>query len=176
MNRLVLLDHLKSVVSMERRRLKNGDRQPPIIGLCNGCFDILTVGHITFLEAAKSHCELLVVAVDVDERVAELKGAGRPYRSWLDRATLVGSLRAVDRVTPVGPKMIGAETPSDVMRAVRPDVYIGRIEDPVPEIETARELGIAVWRDEGPKAYSVSGEVERWLLRKAASGGEPTPS
>ena len=169
MNRIVLLKHLKSVVSMERRQLKNGDRQPPTIGLCNGCFDVLTVGHVDFLEAAARHCEFLIVAMDNDERVAALKGQNRPYRPFLERARIVSSLRGVERVIPVGPAMIDAETPSDVMRAIKPDIYIARIEDPVPEIATAHELRIPVWRDTEVKAYSVSVEVEGWLKAKAES-------
>ena|SRR5262245_58820263 len=68
------------------------------IGLANGCFDLLHVGHIRYLQAAAAEADRLIVAVNDDGSVAELKGAGRPILAAADRAALVAALRGVDYV------------------------------------------------------------------------------
>ena len=64
----------------------------------NGTFDILHRGHIELLEYAKTLGDILVVAIDTDERVAELKGPGRPINNQYDRMFMLDALRAVDSV------------------------------------------------------------------------------
>ena len=68
------------------------------ITLVGGCFDILHIGHIQFLEKAKKLGDVLVVLLESDSRVTELKGEGRPVNSQPDRATLLSALKAVDYV------------------------------------------------------------------------------
>lgn len=85
----------------------------------NGCFDILHIGHATYLEAAKAQGDVLVVGVNGDESVRAIKGPGRPINNEMDRAGLVAALDSVDAV------YIFKET--DAMRflsIVRPDVYV----------------------------------------------------
>jgi len=65
----------------------------------NGCFDILHVGHIELLEYAKSLGDKLIVGIDVDQRVKELKGQNRPFNTTKDRKKMLESLRCVDVVT-----------------------------------------------------------------------------
>jgi rfaE bifunctional protein nucleotidyltransferase chain/domain len=69
------------------------------IAFANGCFDILHVGHIRYLESAAEEADLLVVAVNDDESVRRLKGDGRPIMNAEHRAELVAALRCVDLVT-----------------------------------------------------------------------------
>src|SRR2546423_9649726 len=67
--------------------------------LANGCFDILHVGHIRYLEGARALGDLLVVAINADEQVRALKGAGRPLMPERERAEIIAALRPVDLVT-----------------------------------------------------------------------------
>jgi len=87
----------KKIISLEgaaQIARQSGQR----IVLANGCFDLLHVGHLRYLEAAKAIGDLLIVGVNGDESVRRLKGAGRPLLSEMDRARLVAALRVVDYV------------------------------------------------------------------------------
>jgi D-glycero-beta-D-manno-heptose 1-phosphate adenylyltransferase len=107
---------------LERNRLiarvaiarKNGAR----IILANGCFDILHVGHIRYLEGARALGDLLVVGVNSDQQVRALKGEGRPLVPELERAELIAALRAVDIVT-----IFPEPTVEALIMAIRPDVH-----------------------------------------------------
>ncbi|MFL5680467.1 MAG: D-glycero-beta-D-manno-heptose 1-phosphate adenylyltransferase [Chloroflexota bacterium] len=85
----------------------------------NGCFDILHRGHITYLSRAKALGDVLVVAVNSDESVKRLKGAGRPINELDDRLGVLEALSCVDHVV-----AFDADTPVDLIRAVRPDVFV----------------------------------------------------
>src|ERR671939_715995 len=88
---------------LERNRLiarvaiarKGGAR----VVFANGCFDLLHVGHIRYLEAAKALGDVLVVGVNSDEQVRAQKGEGRPLMPERERAEIIASIRAVDFVT-----------------------------------------------------------------------------
>ena len=81
------------------RRLRSEGRT---IAMANGCFDLLHVGHVRYLEAAAAEADVLVVAINDDASVRLLKGEGRPILTAADRAELVAALRVVDHV--VGPR------------------------------------------------------------------------
>ena len=85
----------------------------------NGCFDILHVGHISYLERAKSLGDVLVVGLNSDASVRKLKGPGRPVNTAKDRARVLAALRAVDYVT-----VFSADTPLELIRSVRPDCLV----------------------------------------------------
>src|SRR6266436_8599123 len=68
------------------------------IAFANGCFDLLHVGHVRYLQGAAAEADRLIVAVNDDESVCALKGPGRPILSAADRAELVAALRGVDYV------------------------------------------------------------------------------
>ncbi|MBX6323974.1 MAG: D-glycero-beta-D-manno-heptose 1-phosphate adenylyltransferase, partial [Rhodospirillaceae bacterium] len=89
------------------------------IGFTNGCFDLVHPGHIALIERARAACDRLVVGLNTDESVARLKGAGRPVQSGTARALVLASLKAVDLVVP-----FEADTPIDLIRAIRPDVLV----------------------------------------------------
>lgn len=85
----------------------------------NGCFDLLHVGHVRYLEAARQQGDILVVGLNDDESVRELKGAGRPINRASDRAELLSALECVDLVT------IFPETRATrFIQMVQPDVYV----------------------------------------------------
>src|ERR1700738_4998297 len=72
------------------------------IAFANGCFDLLHVGHVRYIQGAAAEADLLIVAVNKHRSVAALKGAGRPILAAADRAELVAALRGVDYVVVFG--------------------------------------------------------------------------
>jgi rfaE bifunctional protein nucleotidyltransferase chain/domain len=109
------------------------------LAFANGCFDILHVGHVRYLEAAAAEADLLVVAINDDESVRQLKGEGRPILPAADRAELVAALRAVDYVVVFPELTVGA-----LLEAVRPDVHCKGTDytvDSVPERDIVQAYG-----------------------------------
>ena len=85
----------------------------------NGCFDILHAGHVTYLEKARSFGDCLVLGLNTDASVRANKGPTRPINSELDRAKVVGALKAVDYVV-----LFGEQTAEKLIAKVKPDVYV----------------------------------------------------
>jgi phosphoheptose isomerase len=108
----------------------------------NGCFDVLHVGHLRSLEAARALGDVLVVGVNSDEAVAELKGPGRPVVPAAERAELVASLRPVDYAI-----VFAESTPEAVLARLRPDVHCKGADyappngKPLPEREVVEAYG-----------------------------------
>jgi rfaE bifunctional protein nucleotidyltransferase chain/domain len=137
------------------------------IVLANGCFDIVHVGHVRYLEAAKALGDLLVVGVNADEQVRRLKGPGRPFVSERERAEVIASLRAVDFVT-----VFPEPTVEALLKALRPDIHAkgtDYTEETVPEREIVRSYGGRVAIVGDPKDHSSSQMVMQ-LNRKVTSG------
>jgi rfaE bifunctional protein nucleotidyltransferase chain/domain len=88
------------------------------IAFANGCFDLLHVGHVRYLQAAAAEADRLVVAVNDDQSAAALKGRGRPLMTAADRAELVAGLRGVDYVV-----VFGELTVNRLLALVKPDVH-----------------------------------------------------
>jgi rfaE bifunctional protein nucleotidyltransferase chain/domain len=86
--------------------------------LTNGCFDLLHTGHVRYLEQARDCGDALIVAVNSDASVRELKGPDRPLNGELDRAEVLAALRCVDHVTIFTGKRV-----TDVIRLLRPAIY-----------------------------------------------------
>lgn len=89
------------------------------IGLTNGCFDILHAGHVSYLEKARAHCDRLIIGLNSDASVRRLKGEGRPVNDSAARASVLSALAAVDQII-----VFDEDTPSDLIEALRPDVYM----------------------------------------------------
>jgi D-beta-D-heptose 7-phosphate kinase/D-beta-D-heptose 1-phosphate adenosyltransferase len=87
--------------------------------LTNGCFDVLHVGHVTYLQQARRLGDVLIVGLNSDESVRRLKGSGRPLNVVADRAAVLSALSCVDYVV-----VFEALTPRDLIVTVRPDVYV----------------------------------------------------
>ena len=85
----------------------------------NGCFDILHAGHVRYLEKARSFGDCLVLGLNTDASVRGNKGPARPINGELDRAEVVGALKAVDYVV-----LFGEKTAETIIAKVRPDVYV----------------------------------------------------
>jgi rfaE bifunctional protein nucleotidyltransferase chain/domain len=88
------------------------------IAFANGCFDVLHVGHVRYIQASAAEADRLIVAINDDESVRQLKGQNRPILPASARATLVAALRGVDRVV-----VFGGMTVADLLRAIEPDVH-----------------------------------------------------
>jgi D-glycero-beta-D-manno-heptose 1-phosphate adenylyltransferase len=111
------------------------------IVLANGVFDLLHVGHVRYLEAARRLGDVLFVGINDDDSVARLKGVGRPVMPATERAELLGALRAVDHVV-----IFEQETADELLRTLKPDVHAkgtDYTEESVPERATARAVGAA---------------------------------
>lgn len=129
----------------------------------NGCFDLLHVGHVRYLEAAKGLGDLLVVGVNSDEQVWRLKGEGRPFVPERERAEVIASLRAVDYVT-----VFNEPTVTELLLALRPDIHAkgtDYTEESVPERDVVRSFGGRVQIVGDPKDHS-STEMVKHLNRE----------
>ena len=129
------------------------------VALANGCFDLLHVGHVRYLQGAAREADRLVVAINDDESVRRLKGEGRPILTARDRAELVGALRGVDYVV-----VFPEPTVTAILEAIRPDVHCKGTDytvDSVPERETVLAYGgrIAIVGD--PKDHSTKSLLEK---------------
>jgi len=85
----------------------------------NGCFDILHVGHVTYLEKAKSLGGVLVVGLNSDRSVRTIKGCGRPMNKEKDRAKVLAALSFVDHVT-----IFNEPTPEKLIKKLKPDILV----------------------------------------------------
>ena len=109
------------------------------IAFANGCFDLLHVGHIRYLQGAAAEADRLIVAVNDDRSVSGLKGEGRPILAGKDRAELVAALRGVDYVI-----LFGDPTVERLLRLVKPDVHCKGTDytvESVPERAVVRSYG-----------------------------------
>lgn len=130
-------------------RLREGGSK---IILANGCFDLLHVGHIRYLTAAKEIGGTLVVAINSDRQARALKGAGRPFLPESERAEMIAALRCVDLVT-----IFDEPTVEQLIRSIRPDFHAKGTDytiDTVPEREIVRECGGQVAIVGDPKDHS----------------------
>ena len=123
------------------------------IVLANGCFDLLHVGHIRYLEEARKLGDVLFVGINGDGAVARLKGAGRPLMPASERVELLSALRAVDHVV-----VFDDDTADALIRALKPDVHAKGTDytaDSVPERATAKAVGAATAITGDPKQHAT---------------------
>jgi D-glycero-beta-D-manno-heptose 1-phosphate adenylyltransferase len=150
---------------MKRRRL---EELPGIAGnrkvvLANGCFDILHVGHVRYLQGAKALGDILVVAINSDESMRRIKDPGRPILSEEERVALVSSLRCVDHVV-----VFDEPDVSRVLDLLRPAVHAkgtDYTEETVPERNKVIAYGGAVRITGDPKDHSTRDIIGR-ILKK----------
>jgi D-beta-D-heptose 7-phosphate kinase/D-beta-D-heptose 1-phosphate adenosyltransferase len=111
-NKIKKLTELKSSVAADKRKGKK-------VVFTNGCFDILHLGHIKYLEQAAALGDKLIIAVNSDASVRKLKGLKRPIFPQKGRARLVAALECVDYVI-----IFNADTPLNLIKALKPDVLV----------------------------------------------------
>ena len=129
------------------------------IAFANGCFDMLHVGHIRYLQAAANEADVLVVGINGDESVCELKGAGRPLMNEAERAEIIAAIRGVSYVT-----IFSDRSPGRLIGDLKPDVHCKGTDytpDSVPEADIVRSYGgrIAIVGD--PKNHSTTELLEK---------------
>ncbi len=129
------------------------------IAFANGCFDLLHVGHVRYLQAAAKEADRLVVAVNDDRSATALKGPGRPIIAGADRAELVAGLRSVDYVT-----VFSDPNVERLLALIKPDVHCKGTDysiETVPERAVVRAYGgrIAIVGD--AKSHSTRDLVAR---------------
>jgi rfaE bifunctional protein nucleotidyltransferase chain/domain len=140
-------------------RVAEARRAGRTVALANGCFDVLHVGHVRYLEGARGEADMLVVGVNADASVRKLKGAGRPVLPEGDRALLVAAVRAVDHVV-----VFAEDDVSRLLLTLRPDVHCKGTDytpETVPERDVVRSYGGRVAIVGDPKDHDT-----RSLLRR----------
>jgi D-glycero-beta-D-manno-heptose 1-phosphate adenylyltransferase len=140
-------------------RVADVRREGRRVAFANGCFDVLHVGHVRYLQGAAREGDFLVVAINNDASVRALKGEGRPVLNEAARAELVGALRGVDAVV-----LFGDRTVERLLRLLKPDVHCKGTDytvDTVPERDVVRDYGgrIAIVGD--PKDHSTRALLDR---------------
>ena len=148
---VVTRDELVNLVAADRRAGRT-------IAFANGCFDLLHVGHVRYLQGAAAEADRLIVAVNDDEMAAR-KGPGRPILKAADRAEMVAALRGVDYVV-----IFPEPTVAPLLMLLRPDVHCKGTDytaETVPERDTVRAYGgrIAIVGD--PKDHSTRALLSR---------------
>jgi len=120
---------------MTVEQFKTVDRHLKQVVFTNGCFDILHVGHITYLAKARQLGEMLVVGLNNDSSVRRLKGPSRPINSEMARAQLLASLFFVDAVI-----LFEEETPLQLINIIKPDILVKGADYTVDNIVGAQEV------------------------------------
>jgi D-glycero-beta-D-manno-heptose 1-phosphate adenylyltransferase len=129
------------------------------IVFANGCFDVLHVGHVRYLAAAKALGDLLIVGINSDEQTRRLKGEGRPLLPEDQRAEIISSLEVVDFVT-----VFDEPTVAELLLALKPDIHAkgtDYTEDSVPERHVVRSFGGQVAIVGDTKDHSSSEMIEK---------------
>ena len=139
------------------------------VAFANGCFDLLHVGHVRYLQAAAAEADRLVVAINDDRSVSGLKGPGRPILSESDRAEIVAAVRGVAYVV-----TFPEPTVTPLLLALKPDVHCKGTDytvDTVPERETVRGYGGRVAIVGDPKDHSTRDLLARVRSESGDRGG-----
>ena len=126
------------------RQIRLWQSQGLRVGFTNGCFDILHIGHVTYLAQARGRCDRLVVAVNADESVKRLKGPARPVNDVAARAGVLAALGCVDMVVVFGDAAADDDKPCAILDNLRPDVIFkggDYTEDQLPEAKVVRAYG-----------------------------------
>ena len=109
--RFLLKDNIEIINRIKAERKK--------IVFTNGCFDLLHVGHVRYLDQAKKLGDFLIIGLNSDSSVKELKGEDRPINSFEDRATLLSAIESVDSVI-----MFEEQTPENLIKDIVPDILV----------------------------------------------------
>ena len=132
--------------------------------LTNGVFDLLHVGHVRYLEDARSRGDFLVVAVNSDKAAEALKGKGFPINPARERMEMLSALWFTDYVT-----VFEEETADDLLRMIQPDFYAKGTDyntKTIPERKTVKELGIKAVFVGDKKTHATKKTVQRIRKKK----------
>lgn len=154
--------HLQKAARTVAEEKERGNR----VVLVNGCFDLLHGGHVSYLESARALGDRLILAVNSNASIARLKGKGRPLLEEAERLQLLAALRFVDYLT-----IFHEDSADYVLETLRPDIHAKGTDyrsDNVPELQTARRLGIETKIAGDPKENSTRDIIEVVIERAKA--------
>ncbi len=141
------------------------------VGFTNGCFDILHVGHVTYLNEARGRCDRLVMGLNHDRSVRILKGPTRPVNDEAARAAVIGALASVDLVVLFGAVSEGEDnTPCALIDALKPDVFFKGGDytiDQLPEAKIVQAYGGEVAIMSVKDGYSTTATIQKMKNGKA---------
>ncbi|QQR75183.1 MAG: adenylyltransferase/cytidyltransferase family protein [Holophagales bacterium] len=153
MGRLVSLEELEAALAPLRRAGRK-------VAFANGHFDLVHVGHLRYLAAARQEGDLLVVAINDDASVARLKGAGRPIVPAEERGELLAGFSVVDFVV-----VFSGDSPAPLLARLQPDVHCKGTDygtpERVPEHATVRAYGGRTVLVGDPKDHATSDLIAR---------------
>ncbi len=150
----IVLDHAE--LAGRIRALQAAGRK---VVFTNGCFDLLHVGHLRLLRAARAEGDALVVGLNDDESVFALKGEGRPLQTQEERAEIVAALDPVDYVT-----VFSGLRADGILRDLRPDVHAKGTDyapEDVPEAPTVASIGARIAIVGDPKNHATKEIISR---------------
>lgn len=133
------------------------------IAFANGCFELLHVGHIRYLQAARALADVLVVAVNSDESMRRIKPARRPVNRAADRMEILAALECVSFVVP-----LTDDTPVALLQRLQPHYHCkgtDYTEDQLPEREIVRSYGGEIRLVGGPKVQSAGAMIQEMRAR-----------
>ncbi len=122
--------------------VRNLQKSGKTVVVTNGCFDILHVGHIRYLQKTKSFADYMIVLLNSDKSVRLIKGEGRPINNENDRAEILCALSCVDYVV-----LFDEKSPRDLLDEIKPDVYTKGADynmDSLPEADIIKKNGTRV--------------------------------
>lgn len=125
----------------------------------NGCFDILHVGHVRYLEKTKSFADYLIVLLNSDKSVRSIKGPTRPINCEQDRAEILSALRCVDYVV-----LFDEDSPKNLLDEMKPDVYTKGADytmETLPEADIMRKNNTRVEFIEFVEGKSTTKTIEK---------------
>jgi D-glycero-beta-D-manno-heptose 1-phosphate adenylyltransferase len=143
------------------------------IVFANGCFDLLHVGHIRYLQSARRLGDVLILGINGDDSVAALKGKGRPLQPEADRIEILASLACVDYVL-----LFNEPTVDDILKALRPDIHAkgtDYTEGNVPERNTVQAYGGRVAIAGDPKDHSTRDLIQVILAKQGRENRSRKP-
>src|SRR5215207_444409 len=163
------LEELKEAFSTDEKVVKDVFQLALRVSMCrrtgrrivftNGCFDILHRGHIAYLNRAKALGDTLIVGLNSDQSVRNLKGPQRPINPLEDRAQVLAALSCVDYIVP-----FDGSTPHDLIRRIKPDIFVkggDYTRETLPEANLVDELGGRVEILPYLESYSTTGLIEK---------------
>lgn len=131
----------------------------------NGCFDILHLGHITYLQKAKQLGDILIVGVNTDDSVRRLKGPSRPVNSDYDRALVLSALKSVDYTV-----LFEQDTPLELIKIIEPSVLVKGGDYTIDTIVGAKE--VLATGGEVVTIDFVEGKSTTSIIKKLSSNSE----
>ncbi len=125
----------------------------------NGCFDILHVGHVRYLEKTKNFGNYLIVLLNSDKSVKSIKGPSRPINNEMDRAEILSALRCVDYVV-----LFDEDSPRNLLDEMKPDVYTKGADytmETLPEADIMKKNGTRVEFIDFVEGKSTTNTIEK---------------